>query len=157
MVKFAEGTNAIFEKSFSREFVMRVRELQETGQGESEEYKQLVMQFYNKHMCKLNPWPENALKSMMAVETNGNVQKTISPNDEVQEAAIIPYFLYTPKVKWVDFPTTTHCPMHEDPDRYFIINTLAHQAVSGSILLNPQADIRPIEWIREMPGSQQST
>ncbi|KAF8987299.1 Alpha/Beta hydrolase protein [Cyathus striatus] len=151
MVKFAEGTNALFEKHFPKELVTRVRELQESGQGESEEYQQGVGQFYKKFICSLDPWPEDVVESMKAIQTNGNVHNSLlgtsmlqpngnlknwsivadlhkirvplllisSPVDVVQEAAIIPYFLHTPKVKWVELPNTTHSPMSEDPERYF--------------------------------------
>ncbi|KAF8993233.1 Alpha/Beta hydrolase protein [Cyathus striatus] len=146
MVKFAQGTNALFAKSFPAELVSRMTELYKTGQGESDEYKLGLMQFFKKNLCTLDPWPKELLDSLMAAETNGNVYKTMlglsvlhptgylknwthkirapmllisSPNDEVQEEAIIPYFLNTPKVKWVEIPTTTHTPMFEDPEKYF--------------------------------------
>ncbi|KAF8993238.1 proline-specific peptidase [Cyathus striatus] len=151
MVKFAEGTNYLLEKNFPKELVARLRELQETGDTHSEEYQQGMLQFYKKHVCTVDPWPEDTLESMKALHTNGNVQKSMmgtsllkpdgnlknwsivnelhkirvplllitSPNDDVQEPAIIPYFLNTPKAKWVEIPTTTHSPFVEDPERYF--------------------------------------
>ncbi|KAF8993239.1 Alpha/Beta hydrolase protein [Cyathus striatus] len=154
MVSFEKGTNELLQK-FPPEFVKRVRELEQTGKGHSEEYKQCMFQFYNKHVCTVVPPPKNLLESIMAMEANKNVRIAMmgvselcpngnlkdmgwslinelhkvkaslllisSPHDEMQEEAVIPYFLNTPKAKWVEIPTTTHSPFYEDPDKYFSV------------------------------------
>ncbi|KAF8954061.1 Alpha/Beta hydrolase protein [Flammula alnicola] len=42
-----------------------------------------------------------------------------APLDEIQEVAVLPFFLKIPKVKWVEFQNSTHLPHFEEPEKYF--------------------------------------
>ncbi|KAF8193013.1 Alpha/Beta hydrolase protein [Pholiota molesta] len=73
---FVAGTNALLEK-FPPEFVKNVRRLEAEGKTSSPEYQQSVMQFYAKHVCTTNPWPQGLIDSFNAVETNPTVYHTM--------------------------------------------------------------------------------
>ncbi|KAF8993232.1 Alpha/Beta hydrolase protein [Cyathus striatus] len=145
------GTNELFARNFPSDLVSRTNELYESGLGESEDYKAGALHFYKKHLCALDPWPEELMESMKAATINPRVRKVMlgistlhitgslknwsiineihkirapillisSPDDEVQEEAIIPYFVNAKRIKWIEIPGTTHMPMFEDPERYF--------------------------------------
>ncbi|KAF8193022.1 Alpha/Beta hydrolase protein [Pholiota molesta] len=73
---FVVGTNALLEK-FPPEFVKNVRRLEAEGKTSSPEYQQSVMQFYAKHVCTTNPWPQGLIDSFNAVEKNPTVYHTM--------------------------------------------------------------------------------
>jgi len=44
-----------------------------------------------------------------------------SPDDEAQDVGLPPFFQPVPGVKWVQFAHSTHMPMYEERERYFVI------------------------------------
>ncbi|PPQ66527.1 hypothetical protein CVT26_009500 [Gymnopilus dilepis] len=42
-----------------------------------------------------------------------------SPNDEIQEISVFPFFTKIPKIKWVELQNSSHLPAFEEPERYF--------------------------------------
>ena len=66
------GTNFLLEK-FPSDFVENLRKLEEEGKTTSPEYQQGVMQFYKKHVCTTNPWPQGWMYSFNALEKNPTV------------------------------------------------------------------------------------
>ncbi|KAH9478942.1 L-amino acid amidase [Psilocybe cubensis] len=152
-----EGTAKLLDK-FPPEFVAMVRKHEAEGTCESPEYQAATMQFYQKHICTLNPWPEELNASFGAVAQNPTVYSTMvgpsefnvigslktwsivdilhkitnqtllisSPEDEIQECAVLPFFTQIPKVKWVELQNSTHLAMFEEPERYIgvILNFL---------------------------------
>lgn len=73
---FVTGTNALLDK-FPPAFVENVRKLEAEGKTSSPEYQQGVMQFYSKHICTTNPWPQGLIDSFNAVEKNPTVYHTM--------------------------------------------------------------------------------
>ncbi|KAF8155877.1 Alpha/Beta hydrolase protein [Crassisporium funariophilum] len=144
------GTNALLNE-FPQDFVKMMRKHEADGTTEAQEYQEGTMQFYNKHICTLNPWPEDLQASFAAVAQNPTVYHTMlgpsefnvigtmkdwtivdilhripyptllisSPTDEIQECAVLPFFLNIPKVKWVELQNSSHLAMFEEPERYF--------------------------------------
>jgi proline-specific peptidase len=73
---FVAGTNALLDK-FPPDFVENVRKLEAEGKTSSPEYQQSTMQFYVKHICTANPWPQNLIDSFHSVEKNPTVYHTM--------------------------------------------------------------------------------
>uniref|UniRef100_A0A0W0EYD6 AB hydrolase-1 domain-containing protein n=2 Tax=Moniliophthora roreri TaxID=221103 RepID=A0A0W0EYD6_MONRR len=113
-------------------------------ENHTKEERDKADQIYNNlHICNMNPWPEDLLTSL--AYSNGNshpefrMKKRLnswsvidvlhnvtcptllisSPNDEMWEPCVRPFFKNIPKCKWVDIQTSTHLPMYEDPEKYF--------------------------------------
>jgi pimeloyl-ACP methyl ester carboxylesterase len=40
-----------------------------------------------------------------------------APLDEIQELAVLPFFLKIPKIKWVELQNSTHLAHLEEPDK----------------------------------------
>ncbi|KAF8993240.1 Alpha/Beta hydrolase protein [Cyathus striatus] len=76
------GTSSLLKQNFSQEFVARLRELEEQGKTDSEEYQQGTMLFYKKHVCTVDPWPEELVEGFRIMEENGNVYKTMMGTSE---------------------------------------------------------------------------
>ncbi|KAK7036792.1 hypothetical protein VNI00_011458 [Paramarasmius palmivorus] len=107
--------------------------------------------YNNLHICSLKPWPEDLLASLAHSSGNAHpdfrMKKRLkdwsvidvlhnvtcptllisSPNDEMWEPCVRPFFENIPNCKWADIQTSTHLPMYEDPERYFniLLNFLA--------------------------------
>jgi hypothetical protein len=52
-----------------------------------------------------------------------------APRDEVQEVAILPWFLKVPKIKWVELVNSTHLGMYEEEARYFVFQITQGEGV----------------------------
>ncbi|CAA7270032.1 unnamed protein product [Cyclocybe aegerita] len=149
---YVQGTNALLEK-FPPEFVAKLRKHEADGTTDSKEYNELSMTFLKKHVCTLDPWPEDVMASFVMIAANPTVYHTMlgpsefnvvgtlkdwdiidilhriqaptlivgAPNDEVQEPALLPWFLHVPKIKWVELANSTHLGMYEEEDRYLHI------------------------------------
>ncbi|KAJ3513816.1 hypothetical protein NLJ89_g2738 [Agrocybe chaxingu] len=129
---YVQGTNALLEK-FPPEFVAKLRKHEADGTTDSKEYNELSMAFLKKHVCTLDPWPEDVMASFVMIAANPTVYHTMlgpsefsvvgtlkdwdiidilhkiqaptlivsAPNDEVQEPALLPWFLHVPKIKYL--------------------------------------------------------
>ena len=73
---FVAGTNALLEK-FPTEYVENIRKLEAEGKTSSPEYQKGVMEFYAKHVCTTNPWPQGLIDSFNAVGGNPTVYHTM--------------------------------------------------------------------------------
>lgn len=71
-----EGTTNLLHR-FPEDFVRMVRKHEADGTCESAEYQEATMQFYQKHICTLNPWPEELNASFGAVAKNPTVYQTM--------------------------------------------------------------------------------
>lgn len=73
---FVTGTNSLLEM-FPTEYVKNIRKLEVEGKTSSPEYQQGVMEFYAKHVCTTNPWPQGLVDSFNAVGGNPTVYHTM--------------------------------------------------------------------------------
>ncbi|THG98142.1 hypothetical protein EW026_g3985 [Hermanssonia centrifuga] len=131
---------AILLKGLPEETQKVIQKHQEAGTLEDPEYKAAVQVFYNKHVCRLDPWPENVLESFKGAGPNefyitGSLrgwtvldvihtitQETLLVNgryDEAQDICVAPFFEKIPKVKWIHMAESSHMPYYEEAERYF--------------------------------------
>ncbi|RDB26029.1 L-amino acid amidase [Hypsizygus marmoreus] len=154
---FMAGANELLDR-FPPSLGTMIRKYEAEGNMKPKEYQDGVMEWCKRHICTLDPWPEQLLKSFGAAKEDPTVHRSMmggysfkiignlknwsiiddlhkikyptllisSPTDEIQEAAILPWFLRIPKVKWVELQNSSHLAEFEEPDRYFevIINFL---------------------------------
>ncbi|KAH9474306.1 L-amino acid amidase [Psilocybe cubensis] len=66
---FIAGTNALLDL-FPADYVERVRSLEAEGKTDSPVYQTDVMEFYKKHVCTTDPWPQGLVDSFNAVSKN---------------------------------------------------------------------------------------
>ncbi|PPQ94608.1 hypothetical protein CVT25_011402 [Psilocybe cyanescens] len=76
-----EGTINLLNR-FPDGFVKMIRKHEADGTCESAEYQAATLQFYQKHICTLHPWPEELNTSFGAVAKNPTVYQTmIGPSE----------------------------------------------------------------------------
>ena len=73
---FTEGTDLLLSR-FPEEFVQTIRQHEADGTTDSKEYVDASMIFYKKHMCTLDPWPEELIQSYMELQKNPTVYHTM--------------------------------------------------------------------------------
>ncbi|KAH9478580.1 L-amino acid amidase [Psilocybe cubensis] len=75
------GTDQLLER-FPPEFQKSVRKHESEGTQESEEYQALVSEFYNKHVCTIDPWPKDVNTTFELLMTNPGVyQAMVGPSE----------------------------------------------------------------------------
>jgi len=72
----AEGMDHLLSR-FPKEFVQTIRQHEADGTTDSKEYVEASMTFYKKHMCTLDPWPEELIQSYMELQKNPTVYHTM--------------------------------------------------------------------------------
>ena len=66
---FSQSLDLLLSR-FPEEFVQNVRKHEADGTIQSKEYMDATMTFLKKHMCTVDPWPEEQIQSFTAVKTN---------------------------------------------------------------------------------------
>lgn len=70
------GTEQLLS-AFPEDFLRAIRRHEADGTTDGEEYQACCMEIYKKHLCTLDPWPEDLLTSFHAVATNPTVRHTL--------------------------------------------------------------------------------
>ncbi|KJA19589.1 hypothetical protein HYPSUDRAFT_204474 [Hypholoma sublateritium FD-334 SS-4] len=70
------GTEQLLS-AFPAELVRTIRKHEADETTDGAEYQACCMEFYKKHLCTLDPWPEDLLASFRAVATNPTVRRTL--------------------------------------------------------------------------------
>ena len=74
-----EGMDLLLSR-FPKQFVQTIRKHETNGTTDSKEYVDASTAFYKKHMCTLDPWPEELVRSFMEVKKNPTVYHTMYVN-----------------------------------------------------------------------------
>ncbi|KAK0189642.1 hypothetical protein F5146DRAFT_1112216 [Armillaria mellea] len=113
MELYEVGTNALLKK-FPPDFI-----------AISKEYEDGMMVFMKKHvyvMASFESFGKNpSVYHTMLGPSELNVTRTLkicAPNDEVQDVAVMPWFLRDPEIKWLELANSTHLGLYEEKDRY---------------------------------------
>ncbi|GJJ09890.1 hypothetical protein Clacol_004114 [Clathrus columnatus] len=145
-------------KSLPQEVQETLSKHENAGTTEHKEYQEAMEVYVKRHICKIQPYPEE-LRTAFKVgfedrtsaltiigpsewETIGNHKKwsgipflhkitasTLIINgrdDPAQDEAVLPYFLYIPKCRWVTFENSSHMPHIEEQEKliYIVANFL---------------------------------
>ncbi len=73
---FEAGTNALLDK-FPPDFVKMLRDHEKAGTTSDPEYQAGMGKFYEKHVCNMDPWPQELVQSFDAVAQDPTVYHTM--------------------------------------------------------------------------------
>ncbi|KAL5530947.1 hypothetical protein ACEPAG_3823 [Sanghuangporus baumii] len=68
---------------FSKDLVEVIRRNERDGTTESKEYQDAIQVFYNKHICRLDPWPKEVLEAFAIMEEDVTVYRAMFGNSEL--------------------------------------------------------------------------
>lgn len=88
-------------------------ELGERGEYDAPEYGEAVMEFYRRHLCRLDPWPEAMQKSAAELEHN-QVYLTMNGPTEFDVIGTLRTWDRTPDLGRIGVPTLVTCGRHDE-------------------------------------------
>ncbi|KAL5492915.1 hypothetical protein ACEPAI_4363 [Sanghuangporus weigelae] len=76
------GINKLLNR-FPKDLVEVIRRNERDGTTESKEYQDAIQLFYNKHICRLDPWPKEVLEAFAIMEEDATVYRAMFGNSEL--------------------------------------------------------------------------
>ncbi|KAF2120819.1 Alpha/Beta hydrolase protein [Lophiotrema nucula] len=144
---YMQGVHELFER-LPEDVRKALRDCGRRGDRESEEYEKAAAVWSQRHVCRLEHWPE-PLKATFANLTDDTTAYLTMPSefqvvgslrdwevwsnahkiqvetlvlngryDEVQDMAVLPWFKNIPKVEWVTLENASHMGHWEERKRY---------------------------------------
>ncbi|KAJ7837109.1 proline-specific peptidase [Mycena leptocephala] len=77
-----EVGNNVLLAAFPEEFRAMLKKHEDAGTTESEEYQKGIQQFYEKHLCRVNPFPDLLVKSFEELSSDSTVYSTMNGPSE---------------------------------------------------------------------------
>lgn len=110
-----------------------LRRHEEAGTTDDPEYEEACQVFYARHLCRLDPWPDDVLESFGWIERDPTVYRTMNGPSEFHVIGSIKDWHSTDRLGSIDVPTLLVSGRHDEA-------TPALQEVL-------QSGIRDAEWV----------
>jgi L-proline amide hydrolase len=111
---FAAGANRLLDDGFPADVVATIREGERTGETSTPEFVAAVMQFYKRHVCRLDPWPDEVNRSFAAMEEDPTVYGTMNGPTEFTVVGTIRDFDITDRLGDIDVPVLLVSGAHDE-------------------------------------------
>src|SRR5215218_2309673 len=110
---FAAGANALLD-GFPPEVVETIRAGERSGETSTPEFQAAVMEFYKRHVCRLDPWPDEVVRSFAAMESDPTVYGTMNGPTEFTVVGTIAGFDITDRLKEIEVPVLLVSGEHDE-------------------------------------------
>jgi L-proline amide hydrolase len=111
---FAAGANALLDAGFPPDVVETIRAGERSGETSTPEFQAAVMEFYKRHVCRLDPWPEEVVRSFGAMESDPTVYATMNGPTEFTVVGTIAGFDITDRLGEIDVPVLLVSGEHDE-------------------------------------------
>jgi L-proline amide hydrolase len=111
---FAAGANALLDERFPAEVVETIRAGERSGETSTPEFQAAVMEFYKRHVCRLDPWPDEVVRSFAAMESDPTVYGTMNGPTEFTVVGTIAGFDITDRLKEIAVPVLLVSGEHDE-------------------------------------------
>jgi L-proline amide hydrolase len=101
---FAAGANALLDEGFPPEVVETIRASERSGETSTPEFQAAAMEFYKRHVCRLDPWPDEVNRSFAAMESDPTVYGTMNGPTEFTVVGTIAGFDITDRLGEIEVP-----------------------------------------------------
>jgi L-proline amide hydrolase len=129
---FVAGANELLE-TFPAEVVQTIRAGERTGETSTPEFQAAVMEFYKRHVCRLEPWPDEVVRSFDAMESDPTVYGTMNGPTEFTVIGTIAGFDITERLPEIDVPV--------------LLASGEHDEVRPHVVANMHERLRDSEWV----------
>jgi L-proline amide hydrolase len=102
--EFAAGANELLDEGFAPDVVATIREGERSGETSTPEFTAAVMEFYKRHVCRLDPWPDEVNRSFAAMEEDPTVYGTMNGPTEFTVVGSIKDFDVTDRLGEIKVP-----------------------------------------------------
>ena len=130
---FVAGANELLEEGFSADVVETIRAGERSGETSTPEFQAAVMQFYRRHVCRLDPWPDEVVRSFAAMESDPTVYATMNGPTEFTVVGTIASFDITDRLGEIDVPV--------------LLVSGEHDEVRPSVVAAAHERLRDSEWV----------
>jgi L-proline amide hydrolase len=86
------------------------------GSTDSPEYREAMQVFYRRHVCRLDPWPEEVVRTFDLMDEDPTVYGTMNGPSEFHVVGTIRDRIRN--VQWVLLEESSHLPHVEEPERF---------------------------------------
>jgi proline-specific peptidases, Bacillus coagulans-type subfamily len=102
---------------------------EEAGTTNSEEYQQAEMEFYKRHLCRVDPWPDWLNESFSIMLANPEVYNTMNGPSEFHVIGTLREWDITPQLGRIQVPTLLFCGRYDEVTPASV--EVAHRAIPG--------------------------
>lgn len=131
MHDFVTGCNELLD-AMPADVAATIREGERTGETATDEFQAAVMEFYRRHVCRLNPWPDCVVRSFAAMEEDATVYGTMNGPTEFTVVGTIAGFDISDRLAEIEAPV--------------LLVSGAHDEVRPWVVEKLQARLRDSEW-----------
>jgi L-proline amide hydrolase len=110
---FVAGCNELLE-AFPPDVVETIRTGERTGETSTPEFQAAVMEFYKRHVCRLDPWPDEVVRAFDAMETDPTVYGTMNGPTEFTVIGTIKDFDITDRLPEIEVPVLLVSGEHDE-------------------------------------------
>jgi L-proline amide hydrolase len=129
---FVAGCNALLDE-FPPDVVATIRAGEHSGETSTPEFEAAVMEFYKRHVCRLDPWPDEVVRSFAAMESDPTVYATMNGPTEFTVVGTITGFDITDRLAEVDVPV--------------LLVSGEHDEVRPDVVASMHERLRDSEWV----------
>ena len=103
---------------------------EEAGTTNSAEYQQAEMEFYKRHLCRVDPWPDWLNECFSIMLANPEVYNTMNGPSEFHVIGTLRDWDITPQLGRIQAPTLLFCGRYDEVTPASV--EVAHRAIPGS-------------------------
>lgn len=129
---FVAGANELLD-DFPPDIVATIRAGELSGETSTPEFQAAVMEFYKRHVCRLDPWPDEVVRSFAAMESDPTVYATMNGPTEFTVVGAIASFDITDRLEEIDVPV--------------LLVSGEHDEVRPSVVAAAHERLRDSEWV----------
>jgi L-proline amide hydrolase len=129
---FVAGCNELLD-GFPPDVVSTIREGERTGETSTPEFQAAVMEFYKRHVCRLDPWPDELVRAFEAIESDPTVYATMNGPTEFTVVGTIAGFDITDRLGEIEVPV--------------LLVSGEHDEVRPSVVASMHERLRDSEWV----------
>jgi L-proline amide hydrolase len=130
---FAAGANALLDEGFPADVVETIRAGERSGETSTPEFQAAVMEFYKRHVCRVDPWPDEVVRSFAAMESDPTVYGTMNGPTEFTVVGTIAGFDITDRLGEIDVPV--------------LLVSGEHDEVRPEVVASMHERLRDSEWV----------
>jgi L-proline amide hydrolase len=110
---FVAGCNELLDQ-MDRGVRDTIRAGEASGETSTPEFQAATMEFYKRHVCRLDPWPEEVVRSFEAMEGDPTVYGTMNGPTEFTVVGTIRDFDITDRLPEIEVPVLLVAGEHDE-------------------------------------------
>ncbi|TAA73052.1 proline iminopeptidase-family hydrolase [Planococcus salinarum] len=131
-------------KQFPQDIQETIERSEREGTTDSEEYQEAMMAYYKRHMCRVDPWPEELVEDMK--QMNQQVYNYMWGASEFTVTGTLKDFDVTGRLPEIDIPALFSCGRFDEA---------TPEATEYYASLAPDAEFHVFEESSHMPGIEE--